>query len=162
MRYFLYIALTLCLATSCFHTEWFEPRFEENGEYHNLEIPAEGNRYNVPFKFLFHTTKTSMPMRTHQIRGRHIIDGIPGEIYDVAANGSPIRWYWDWTSERTPGIEDAVLHIYIPANESSMARTISTQISIDSIANSSFQIQDDDEHNWGEWNTVLDGIQACW
>ena len=99
-------------------------------------------------------------MRTHQIRGRHIIDGIPGEIYDVAANGSPISWDWDWTSERTPGIEDAVLYIYIPANESSMARTISTQISIDSIANSSFQIQDDDEHNWGEWNTVLDGIQA--
>ena len=160
MRKILYILLTLCLATSCFPTEWFEPKFEENDDYHNLKISADGDRYDVPFEFMYYRTKTTWPMRTYQIRSRFIIDDIPGEIYDVTANGSPIIWDWDWTSERTPGIENAVLHIYIPANESSMARTISTQISIDSIANSSFHIQDDDEHNWGEWNTVLDGIQA--
>lgn len=160
MRKIFYIVLTLCLATSCFPTEWFEPKFEENDDYHNLKISAEGDRYRVPFEFMYYRTKTTWPMRTYPIRCRFIIDDIPGEIYDAASSKSPITWYSDYTSERTPGIVKAFFDVIIPANESSMDRTIAAQISIDNIAHSTYEIQEDDEHDWGEWKTVLDGIQA--
>ena len=160
MRKISYILLTLCLATSCFPTEWFEPKFEENDDYHNLKISTDGDRYDVPFEFMYYRTKTTWPMRTYQIRSRFIIDDIPSEIYDVTANKSPIRWVHDWTYDSTRSVEKAVLFVYIPANESSMDRTIVAQISIDNIANDTYAIQEDDEHDWGEWKTVLDGIQA--
>ena len=162
MRKIFYIVLTLCMATSCvpFPTEWFEPKIEENDDYHNLKISAEGDRYKVPFEFMYYTTKTMWPMRTYPIRCRFIIDDIPGEIYDAASSKSPITWYHDYTSERTPGIVKAFFDVIIPANESSLDRTIAAQISIDNIAHSTYEIQGDDEHDWGEWKTVLDGIQA--
>ena len=93
-----------------------------------------------------------MPEKTYQIRGRFLFDGIPGEIYDTAG-GNSIYWSWDMSPK-------AIMYAHIPVNESSIARSVAVQISIDSIANDDYFISEDDEHNWGEWTTILDGIQT--
>ena len=81
------------------------------------------------------------------------------QIYDTAGE-NPIQWYWDRDAQRESGMHNAIMHAHIPANESSIARSVAVQISIDSIANNDYFISEDDEHNWGEWTTILDGIQA--
>ena len=95
--------------------------------------------------------------KTYQIRGRFLFDGIPGEIYDTAIE-NPIYWWWD--EHRESENRKAIMYAHIPVNESSIARSVAVQISIDSIANDDYSISEDDEHNWGEWTTILDGIQA--
>lgn len=160
MRNILAIITILCLATACFPTEWFEPEFADTEVFHNLEIPAEGSNYEIPFEFLYYETRTSWPMKTYQIRVRFIFNDVPGEIYDAAANESPIYWNWDWKSDTHYGYEKAIMHVYVPANETSDARTVAAQISIDNIANRMFTIEEGEEHDWGEWITILDGIQA--
>ena len=160
MKNILTILLVLFLAASC-HTEYWTPEFENEEKFHDLVIPNEGKTYDIPFVFSVtrHPTRTSIPEKTYQIRGRYLFDGIPGEIYDTAGE-NPIQWYWDRDAQRESGMHNAIMHAHIPANESSIARSVAVQISIDSIANDDYFISEDDEHNWGEWTTILDGIQA--
>ena len=160
MKNILTVLLVLFLAASC-ETEYWTPEFEDKENFHNLVIPNEGKTYNIPFVFSVsgHPTRTSIPEKTYQIRGRYLFDGIPDEIYDTAGE-NPIQWYWDRDAQRESGMHNAIMHAHIPANESSIARSVAVQISIDSIANDDYFISEDDEHNWGEWTTILDGIQA--
>ena len=148
------VLLTLFLATSCFPTEMYEPEFEYKEEFHDLAIPSDGYRYKIPFKFLFYHTRTSVPEKTFPIQARFLFDSIPGEIYDTAINNSLIHW------DKTSGRLEAIMYAQIPANESLEARYVAVQVSIDSIAHYEYIIKEDDEHNWGEWTTILDGIQA--
>ena len=147
------VLLVLFLAASC-ETEYWTPEFENEETFHGLVIPNEGKTYDIPFVFSVtrHPTRTSVPEKTYQIRGRFLFDGIPGEIYDTAG-GNSIHWSWDMSPK-------AIMYAHIPVNESSIARSVAVQISIDSIANDDYFISEDDEHNWGEWTTILDGIQA--
>lgn len=160
MKNILTVLLVLFLAASC-HTEYWTPEFENEEKFHDLVIPNEGKTYDIPFVFSLslHPTRTSVPTKTYQIRGRFLFDGIPGEIYDTARE-NPIYWY-RWRDEQSePNMRKAIMYAHIPVNESSIARSVAVQISIDSIANDDYSISEDDEHNWGEWTTILDGIQA--
>ena len=158
MKNILTILLVLFLAASC-ETEYWTPEFENEETFHDLVIPNEGKTYDIPFVFSVtrHPTRTSVPQKTYQIRGRFLFDGIPGEIYDTAIE-NPIYWWWD--EHRESENRKAIMYAHIPVNESSIARSVAVQISIDSIANDDYSISEDDEHNWGEWTTILDGIQA--
>lgn len=157
----------LCLVTSCFPTEWYEPEFTDKKEFHGLEIPANGNTYEVPFWFKFRVTRTSRPVREYLIRARFVIDDVPGEIYNVRGYRSPIYWHYRQIVS-APDKEDAIMYIEVPANESPTVRSVSVQVSIDNIAtygyapniHDDYKILEEDEHDWGEWITILDGMQA--
>lgn len=155
MKYLYPILMILFLATSCFQDEYWTPKFEEKENLHNLDIPATGKTYDIPFVFSlsWHHTRTSVTEWTYQIRGRFLFDGQPGEIYDTAID-SPIQY------DAILGKDEAIMHAHIPANESSEARSVAVQISIDNVAHYYSTISEEDEHDWGEWTTIIDGIQA--
>lgn len=147
----------LFLAISCSTLYWI-PEFEDKEEFHYLGIPTEGKTYDIPFKFSYsyHGTRTSITEMSYQIRGRFLFDGIPGEIFDTYIKDNPIQWNWSGRRQE----DGAIMHVHIPANESSEARSVVVQISIDNIAHINDEIKEDDDHDWDEWVTILDGIQA--
>ena len=158
---FAFVCVLASMVVSCFPTDWYEPVFEDKEEFHNLTIPSEGGHYIIPFEFKWYCTRTSRPMKTYQIRYRMIINDIAGEICDAGTpqNRGLVDWSWSYDVESTPDVQPAVFLVKIPANDTSEERKIAVQISIDNIANDSFSIEEDDEHDWGEWITILDGTQ---
>lgn len=155
---------TFCIAlcsmlSSCFNTEWYEPNVEIQEEYQHLTIPSNGERYDVPFEFNFTVTKTSAPMKSKAIRCRMIINDIASEICDASSKNVPIKWYWHPDHEVQNGAIKAFFVVNVPENETTESITISAQISIDNNWNDRFGIDEEDEHDWGEWITILSGIQ---
>lgn len=153
------LLLFLFLATSCFKTEMYEPQFEDNTAFHGLKIPAEGYAYDVPFEILCTVTRTSVSSMYYQMRGRLLIDGVAGEVYDTASALDSTIW-WRPVGDSDHMKTNALMHVQIPSNESAVARTVAVQISIDEIAHYTIMISEEDEHQWGEWTTILDGTQA--
>ena len=154
--------LTFSMACiSCFNTEWYQPLIGEYGlEYRNLTIPSEDKVYEIPFKFNYYVTKTSVPNIIYQIRSRILINDIPGEVYD-ASGMAPVSWDWGPAGQKVEnGFIEAIFMIDVPANETADIRKICAQISIDRNPNNRFSINENVEHDWGEWITLLDGIQA--
>ena len=71
----------------------------------------------------------------------------------------PIQWHWHPDFEVQNGAIKAFFVVNVPENETPESRTISAQISIDNKWNEGYHIEEEDEHDWGEWITILSGIQ---
>ena len=151
------------IITACIPTGWFpdwciEPQIEENEDYHNLTIPSEGATYEIPFVSLYiknHQTKMSVMPNYHQIRSRMIIDDSISEVFDAYLN-DVVGYNFDSAEEKA-----STLVVNIPHNETSNSRSIVAQISIDRCENGSpiIDLLNVDTHDWGEWITILSGIQ---
>lgn len=146
------------MLSSC-SIEWYEPNVEIQEEYQNLTIPSNGEQYKVPFEFKFSVTKTSVPMMMKVIRGRMLINDIPSEVFDASTYKQPIDWNWDHYGKVENGALKAYFLVSVPENETSELRAISAQISIDNNWTEGFHVQEKDEHDWGEWITILSGVQ---
>ena len=85
--------------------------------------------------------------------------GYPSEIYDASSYNVPIQWHWHPDFEVQNGAIKAFFVVNVPENETPESRTISAQISIDNNWNEGYHIEEEDEHDWGEWITILSGIQ---
>ena len=151
------------IITACIPTGWFpdwciEPQIEENEDYHNLTIPSEGATYEIPFVSLYiknHQTKMSVMPNYHQIRSRMIIDDSISEVFDAYLN-DVVGYHFDSVEEKA-----STLVVNIPHNETSNSRSIVAQISIDRCENGSpiIDLLNVDTHDWGEWITILSGVQ---
>ncbi len=147
------------LITACFPDFCVEPQVEENVDFHNLTIPSDGKTYEIPFKFTQEAdrhTRLSIHIDYHQIRSRMLIDDCPSEIFDAYYN-DVVGYNLADTAEGN--VLPATFVVNVPSNETSKARSIVAQISIDRCENYSLTIEESDEHDWGEWITILDGIQ---
>ena len=151
------------IITACIPTGWFpdwciEPQIEENEDYHNLTIPPEGATYEIPFVSIHiknHQTKMSVMPSYHQIRSRMIIDDSISEVFDAYLN-DVVGYHFDSVEEKA-----STLVVNISHNETSNSRSIVAQISIDRCENWSpmIDLHNVDTHDWGEWITILSGVQ---
>ena len=162
MRRILTMVLTLgfsFLITACLPNFCIEPQVEENVDFLNLTIPSGGETYEIPFSFTQETnrhTRLSIYIGHHQIRSRMLIDDCSSEIFDAYYN-DVVGYNLADTAEGN--VFPATFVVNVPSNETSNARSIVAQISIDRCENNSLVIEESDEHDWGEWITILDGIQ---
>lgn len=157
---------TLCIALSSMLSscsiEWYEPKVSYQEEFQNLTIPSVGEQYEVPFEFLFTVTtptKLSVPEMSKAIRCQMLINDVPSEVFDATSKESPINWYWHPAFEVQNGALKAFFRVSVPKNEASEPRTVSAQISIDNYWTEGYRIDEEDAHDWGEWMTILSGIQ---
>lgn len=146
------------LFTACFPDWCIEPQIEENEGYHNLTIPSEGATYKIPFVSIHHKnhqTKMAIEPNYHQVRSRMIIDDSPSEVFDAYLN-DVVGYNFDSAEEKA-----STLVVNIPYNETSNSRSIVAQISIDRYENGSpiIDLLSVDKHDWGEWITILSGVQ---
>jgi hypothetical protein len=88
-----------------------------------------------------------------------VINDIASEIFDASNNKVPIKWYWHPDGEVQNGAIKAFFVVSVPENETTESRTVSAQISIDNNWNEGYHIDEEDEHDWGEWRTILSGVQ---
>ena len=155
---------TFCIAlcsmlSSCFNTEWYEPNVEIQEEYQHLTIPSNGEQYEIPFEFKFSVTRTTVPKMSKAIRCRMVINDIASEIFAASNIKVPIKWYWHPDGEVQNGAIKAFFVVSVPENETTESRTVSAQISIDNNWNEGYDIDEEDEHDWGEFITILSGVQ---
>ena len=146
------------LFTACSHDWCIEPQIEENEGYHNLTIPSEGATYKIPFISIHHKnhqTKMAIEPNYHQVRSRMIIDDSPSEVFDAYLS-DVVGYNFDSAEEKA-----STLVVNIPYNETSNSRSIVAQISIDRYENGSpiIDLLSVDKHDWGEWITILSGVQ---
>ena len=162
------------IITACIPTGWFpdwciEPQIEENEDYHNLTIPSEGATYEIPFVSLYiknHQTKRSAEPNYHQIRSRMIIDDSISEVFDAYLN-DVVGYHFDSVDEidkdKNYGQNEipSTFVVNIPSNETTNSRSVVAQISIDRCENGTAMIDalSVDTHDWGEWITILSGVQ---
>ena len=147
------------LITACLPDFCVEPQVEENVNFRNLTIPSGGKTYEIPFKFTHETdrhTRLSIHIDYHQIRSRMLIDDCPSEIFDAYYND--VVGY-NLADTAAGNVLPATFVVNVPPNETSNVRSIVAQISIDRCENYSLTIEESDEHDWGKWITILDGIQ---
>ncbi|MBR5235150.1 MAG: hypothetical protein IKV24_03015 [Bacteroidaceae bacterium] len=85
-----------------------------------------------------------------------LIDDCPSEIFDAYYND--VVGY-NLADTAAGNVLPATFVVNVPPNETSNVRSIVAQISIDRCENYSLTIEESDEHDWGEWITILDGIQ---
>ena len=91
----------------------------------------------------------------HQVRSRMIIDDSISEVFDAYLN-DVVGYHFDSEEEKA-----STLVVNIPHNETSNSRSIVAQISIDRCENGSpiIDLLNVDTHDWGEWITILSGVQ---
>ncbi len=76
---------------------------------------------------------------------------------------SPVSWSWNHAESMDRGHAAAIFYVVVPENKSLDPRPVSAQISIDNNDVYGFApIDETDEHDWGEWITILDGVQLGW
>ena len=153
MKKYLLLLFASVTIVSCFPTEVWIPVFDNTST--TDPIPANGYELIIPFRFDGYTyTKTSRPKEVYQFKclltvGDDVTEYGPGEVF----------WQWNWWDGHS--MPDALLYFTISANNSGSIRTITVEVSIDELYNSSFSGDEDDTHLWGEWQTIYTGQQAC-
>ena len=161
--------ITAYIPTGCFPDWCIEPQIEENEDYHNLTIPSDGETYEIPFVSIYiknHHTKMSVMPNYHQIRSRMIIDDSISEVFDAYLN-DVVGYHFDSVDEidkdKNYGQNEipSTFVVNIPSNETTNSRSVVAQISIDRCENGSPMIDllNVDTHDWGEWITILSGVQ---
>ena len=151
MKKYLLLLFASVTIVSCFPTEVWIPVFDNTTA--TDFIPA--NKYELVIPFRFDTyTKTSRPKEVYQFKclltvGDDVTEYGPGEV----------SWQWNWWDGHS--CPDALLYLTIPANNTGSIRPVTVEVSIDELYNSSFSGDEDDTHQWGEWQIIYTGQQAC-
>ena len=143
-------------------TEMYAPIFQEAS---SVEIiPAEGARISVPFVWEMHT-KMSRP---HEYRDFKCLMTLGTEVFEYSSEevlSHPLIVYdsdgfptYSHSSHDGSYWEDYLLYFTIPENNSGEIRGIIIQVSVDELYSNH-----GDNHipQWGGWQTIYTGQQAC-
>ena len=102
----------------------------------------------------------------HQVRSRMIIDDSISEVFDAYLN-DVVGYHFDSVDEidkdKNYGQNEipSTFVVNIPSNETTNSRSVVAQIGIDRCENGTAMIDalSVDTHDWGEWITILSGVQ---
>ena len=155
--------LIVAFCTGCsFPTELYAPFFQEAS---SVEIiPAEGAKISVPFVWEMHT-KTSFP---HKYRVFKCLMTLGTEVFEYSfdeVSSHPLIVYdsdgcptYSYSYHDGSCWEDNILFFTIPENNSGEMRDVIIQVSVDELYSN---YGDNHIPQWGEWQTIYIGQQAC-